>query len=55
MRGMSIVGPHDMPGIPTQTTEVLDVNAIGNNFLNQGEYHKAIAEYNRALGTIILD
>ena len=51
---MSIVGPHDMPGIPTQTTEVQDRNAVANNFLNQGEYLRAIAEYNRALGMIIL-
>lgn len=44
-----------MPGIPTQTTAVQDVNVIGNNFLSQGEYHTAIAQYNTALGMVILD
>ena len=50
---MSIVGPHDLPGIPTQTTEVQDFNTLGNNIFNQGKYREAIVEYNRALAIIV--
>jgi hypothetical protein len=51
MRGMSIVGPHDMPGLPAQTA-ITDFNSIGNDLFNQGKYAEAIQEYNRALGIL---
>jgi len=46
---MSIVGPHDMPGLPIQTA-VSDFNTIGNGLFNQGKYTEAIQEYDKALG-----
>jgi hypothetical protein len=52
MRGMSIVGPQEMPGLPMQTA-IQDFNTLGNELFNQGKYREAISEYNKALGTII--
>jgi tetratricopeptide (TPR) repeat protein len=51
MRGMAIVGPHEMPGIPAQKA-LQDLNTLGNDLFNQGQYRQAIAEYNKALGII---
>jgi tetratricopeptide (TPR) repeat protein len=46
---MSIVGPHEMPGLPTQAA-LTDFNVLANDLFNQGKYAEAILEYNRALG-----
>ena len=46
---MSIVGPHQMPGLPAQSA-IQDFNTLGNDLFNQGKYREAIAEYNSALG-----
>ena len=49
MKGMAIVGPHEMPGLPSQSL-IQDYNTRGNNLFNQGKHSDAIAEYNKALG-----
>lgn len=49
MNGMSIVGPHQMPGLPSQRA-IQDFNVTGNDLLNEGKYEEAIREYNKALG-----
>jgi hypothetical protein len=51
MRGMAIVGPHGMPGLPSQSS-IADFNALGNNLFEQKRYREAIEEYNRALGVL---
>ena len=49
MKGMAVIGPHEMPGLPSQT-EVMDFNTVANDFFNDGKYKEAVVEYSRALG-----
>jgi len=49
MRGMAIVGPHEMPGLPSQS-QVMDFNTVANDLFNNGQYKEAVVEYSRALG-----
>jgi len=47
---MSIVGPQEMPGLPSQAL-IKGFNETANELFHQGKYQEAIAEYNQALGT----
>jgi hypothetical protein len=49
MKGMAIVGPHEMPGLPGQPP-VMDLNTVANELFNEGKYKEAVVEYSRALG-----
>jgi len=50
MKGMAIIGPQEMPGMPNQSV-IQETNTHGNDLFNQGKYRDAIAEYNKALGS----
>jgi hypothetical protein len=49
MRGMSIVGPQELPGLPSQAL-IKGFNESANELFHQCKYLEAIAEYNQALG-----
>jgi len=51
MKGMAIIGPQEMPGMPNQNV-IQEKNTHGNDLFNQEKYPEAIAEYNKALGII---
>jgi len=50
MKGMAIIGPHEMPGLGPNQSVVQENNTQGNDLFNQGKYREAIQQYNGALG-----
>jgi len=54
MKGMAIVGPHEMPALPGHS-QVMDFNTVANEMFNEGKYKEAVVEYSRALGIISCD